>query len=517
MNKIIFSILILLFIQLTTAHAQVEVFSEQISLGTALNSFSDEAYVVVSPDESQIYFTRKNHPDNVGGASDPGDIWMSEHQIDGTWSDAENIKGMNTKGMDQFVGFLDLERNVAVYSGKKMKAFHRVSGRWFDSGDIEIEYLKNNGEMFFASISLDAKIMLFGMESFGTYGVEDLYVSFLKADGKWSSPKNLGSQINTSTQEITAFLAADNKTLFFASNGHGGEGSFDIFMSERQDETWQKWSQPKNLGNKINSIGSESAFVLPVEKEFAFLISTQNSEGFGDVKKVRVSQEIEKPAIDYNEEPIAVATKEETNLLMLAGEVRNNVTHRVLIGAEIEISVLPSGSLHKGRTNRMGQFNVNVPQGESYDIKVRAYQYMPAELTVSGRDPSRKDRKSFELAPIVEGNTVALDHVLFKQGESELMEGSEKELDLVVEMMKYNPEITIFLSGHTDNQGKSSLNLQLSKDRVSTVEKYLLGQGVSTERITGQGFGGTKPRASNADPETRKLNRRVEFTIHTKK
>jgi len=499
-------------------YAQVEVFSEQVSMGSALNSSFDESNIVVSPDESQIYFTRKNHPENVGGSKDMGDIWMSEHNVDGTWSEAVNLVDINTEGVDQFVGFLDLERNIVVYSGSKLKQYHRVGGKWFESGPVKVQYLKNNGKMFFASISSNARHMFFSMESFGTYGVEDLYVSIIQSDGTWGAPKNLGPLINTANQEVSAFLAVDNKTLFFASNGHGGEGSFDIFMSVRQDDTWKTWSKPVNMGSKINSNGSETSFVLSAEKDYSFLISTQNSDGYGDLKKVKIADNIEKPLIDYKEEEEPdIAVNEELDMVCLTGEVRNSVTKRVLVGAEVDITIYPSGEKKKARTNRMGRYKTNVAQGEAYDIKVSGFQYMSAEVSMKYEEAVEEKIKLFTLQPVVEGNTVALDNVLFIQGKSELLKGSEKELDLLVEMMKYNPKIKIFLSGHTDNQGKANLNLKLSEERVEVVEDYLIDKGINRNRISGQGFGGTKPRASNANPETRKLNRRVEFTIHTEK
>ncbi|MCV9388698.1 OmpA family protein [Reichenbachiella ulvae] len=495
--------------------SQIEVFSDQLSVGDSLNSPFDESTVILSPDESQLYFTRKNHPENVGGVDDPGDVWYSEHQIDGTWSDPENLKSVNTPGLNQMVGFLDIERRILVQTDTGLKSYYRVSGRWFDSDPVEVEYLKNQGEHFSATISDNAKIMLIAMESFGTYGVEDLYVSQLQPNGKWSSPKNLGGTLNTPHQEITPFLAADNKTLFFSSNGRGGQGSFDVFMSTRLDDTWLNWSEPKNLGPRVNTSGWESSFVLPTEKEFAFLISTQNSEGYGDIKMVRVAQEIEKLEEEIvEEEPVAEVVQKK--FVPIHGEVRDQVTRRVIVGAEVEAVIFPSGEKKKARTNRMGQFTLNVTDGERYNVKARAFQYMTAEIELSAVEAASGESYTFELNPVIEGNTVALDNVLFKRGQSELIEGSEKELDLVVEMMKYNPDISIFLSGHTDNQGDAKLNLKLSEERVKTVNRYLVSHGIAEERINGKGYGGTKPRASNASPESRKLNRRVEFTIQKK-
>ncbi|WP_254245274.1 OmpA family protein [Hymenobacter sp. BRD67] len=78
------------------------------------------------------------------------------------------------------------------------------------------------------------------------------------------------------------------------------------------------------------------------------------------------------------------------------------------------------------------------------------------------------------------------------------------------------PTVEILIGGHTDNQGDPALNLKLSEDRVNEVKKYLVSKGIDAKRLTTQGFGGTEPIASNDQEETRRFNRRVEFTI-TKK
>jgi outer membrane protein OmpA-like peptidoglycan-associated protein len=103
--------------------------------------------------------------------------------------------------------------------------------------------------------------------------------------------------------------------------------------------------------------------------------------------------------------------------------------------------------------------------------------------------------------------------VYFERGKAVLLENSYTELDRVAEVLIENPKIKIELSGHTDNQGSAKLNLELSKERVAVVENYLVAKGVDKSRIKGKGYGGTKPIASNASEETRKLNRRVEFKI----
>ncbi|MEL7001878.1 MAG: OmpA family protein [Bacteroidota bacterium] len=83
----------------------------------------------------------------------------------------------------------------------------------------------------------------------------------------------------------------------------------------------------------------------------------------------------------------------------------------------------------------------------------------------------------------------------------------------MVDLMKNNPSIKIRLEGHTDNRGSKKGNLQLSKSRARAVKEYLTSKGIPSRRISWKGYGGSRPIADNEDPETRKMNRRVEFTI----
>jgi len=120
---------------------------------------------------------------------------------------------------------------------------------------------------------------------------------------------------------------------------------------------------------------------------------------------------------------------------------------------------------------------------------------------------------NFKLQPVAVGISVNLRSVLFKQSSPELLPDSYDELDMVLEFLKTNPTVAIELSGHTDNSGKSSLNLKLSRDRVTRVKNYLVEKGIDARRIKGVGYGETKPISSNKTEEGKKLNRRVEFSI----
>jgi outer membrane protein OmpA-like peptidoglycan-associated protein len=71
----------------------------------------------------------------------------------------------------------------------------------------------------------------------------------------------------------------------------------------------------------------------------------------------------------------------------------------------------------------------------------------------------------------------------------------------------------VMVEGHTDSVGSASRNLRLSQARADAVRVYMVGKGVSPERLTATGFGKERPIESNQTKAGRELNRRVEFTI----
>ena len=84
-------------------------------------------------------------------------------------------------------------------------------------------------------------------------------------------------------------------------------------------------------------------------------------------------------------------------------------------------------------------------------------------------------------------------------------------LNMIVQIMKDNPDIKFDVEGYTDNSGDPTHNLTLSQNRADAVKAQLISMGVSSSRLTSKGFGETKPISDNNTPEGKANNRRVEF------
>ena len=91
--------------------------------------------------------------------------------------------------------------------------------------------------------------------------------------------------------------------------------------------------------------------------------------------------------------------------------------------------------------------------------------------------------------------------------------GFYSALNGVAQTLVRYPETRIQVNGYTDSTGGDAHNQELSQRRANSVAQYLISQGVSSNRIVANGFGSSNPIASNATPEGRQANRRVEVRI----
>lgn len=522
---------------------------DQENLGQNINSQYNELDPVLSPDGSKLYFTRTKHPDNIGGRKDPGDIWVTELDT-GQWKEAVNLGvPVNTDEMNAVIGFSNDGNIMYLQTHNKRKegriSFSRkTASGWSKPQQMPVKFFHNKSDLQSMCISSDGRFIIMSIESYSTYGAEDLYVSFLQNDDSWSEPMNLGPTVNTKFQESTPRLADDQVTLFFSSNGHGGYGGRDIFVAKRLDDTWKNWTKPENLGRKVNTKGVELSYFIPSNGNYAYMVSTQNSDGYGDLKRIpirpadRPNATLETQTLAQNElprpdtvliipqEPVVAVDDENETVEMIKDIIRNpavtiegrvtNATTRNPVFARIEVlstgDKQPVNSVVTNVSN--GNFSLNIPSDSLFNLLVRAEGYMSHETTIMVK-PGEENTldTNFELVPLEVGVTIQLPNVLFERSTTNLLDESYEELNGVVSLLQEYPEMEIELSGHTDNQGSSKLNLELSQDRVETVILYLVGEGISRNRLSGKGYGGTRPIASNRSEQTRKLNRRVELTI----
>ena len=158
-----------------------------------------------------------------------------------------------------------------------------------------------------------------------------------------------------------------------------------------------------------------------------------------------------------------------------------------------------------------GVFSFPARPNSLYAAQLRLPGYVPLDTTfAAAAGPYAQD---VLLRPLGVGATLELENVQFARGQGELLTTSFPALDTLAALLTSSPGLTIELRGHTDNVGDPQKNVELSQRRVAAVKAYLVKRGVAPERISGVGLGGSEPKASNAQENTRRLNRRVEFRV----
>ncbi|GAB3292032.1 hypothetical protein GCM10027511_04850 [Hymenobacter humi] len=502
--------------------------SSLVNLGPNVNSRYVDTHPVISPDGRTLYFARQNHPGNVGGARDPQDIWISK-LVSGknkTWSQAKNMgEPSNTPEDPNGLAAVSANGQVALLIGvyedglmqpKGFSMSRRTAVGWAKPVKVEIDdYYNKDPEHIDACWATSGKALLMAVERNDGIGGQDIYVSFPKPEtlpegvatvGKqtqWTKPINLGRNVNTSGSDFAPFLAADEKTLYFASDGRGGYGKSDIFYCKRLDDTWTNWSTPRNLGPVVNSPDFDAYYTVSAAGQDAYLVSSRNgTDNSKDIFRISLA-----PA--FQPEVVTLVTGRVL-------DVNTKKPVRAIIHYENLLTGEEIGVVETNPTD--GSYTIVLPTGVQYGYRAEAKGYIAenANLDVTAKDKYSEQKEDLYLVPFNVGQTVKLNNIFFQQSKYYLNTSSYPELARLIRIMKEYPSLEIKISGHTDNQGDPALNLKLSQDRVNEVKKYLSSHGINSGRITTEGFGGSKPIASNDQEETRAKNRRVEFTI-TKK
>ncbi|MGB0880079.1 MAG: OmpA family protein [Polaribacter sp.] len=165
-----------------------------------------------------------------------------------------------------------------------------VDNKWKNITDLSINDDDYSTEH--PALNKDETKLYFSSDRPGSIGSFDIYVVDILKDGKLGKPKNLGNKINTGFREQFPFIHHD--TLFFASTGHFGLGGLDVFRSTiNKDDTF---STPRNLGTGINSPLDDFAFVINKNNSYGYLSS--NREGGVGSDDIYLFKRIEKMIVN---------------------------------------------------------------------------------------------------------------------------------------------------------------------------------------------------------------------------
>ncbi len=347
-------------------------------------------------------------------------------------------------------------------------------------------------------ISADGSELYFVSRRKGGYGGSDLWKVVRLPGGDWSKAINLGEQLNSQGNEMAPFLHPDGHHLYFSTTGRPGMGGADLFVSKL--DAAGRWSEPENLAYPINTLSDELNIVFNARGDEAFL-SSNRPEGHGgfDLFLVKTDPVFRPDAVVF---------------LQLI--VYDSLTKKP-IKAECTLSSLGQNVIrHSGFSDAAtGNYLGLLPAGSTYALSVKSdgYCLYTAHIALVSGTQKEPYRMEIGLQAIETGSTLVLRNVFFETDKALLQTESFPELEQLFGFLVNNPQLSIELSGHTDQTGSEAYNRLLSKQRAEAVCNYLISKGIASERLIARGYGSSQTVADNHTEEGRKLNRRTEIKI----
>jgi outer membrane protein OmpA-like peptidoglycan-associated protein len=301
------------------------------------------------------------------------------------------------------------------------------------------------------SISANGDVMYLAADVPGGQGGFDIYM-VQKTGESWGQLVNLGPSVNTPGNDVFPYIAADG-ALYFSSDGHGGRGGLDLFLTM---QTGQKWSTPENLGAPFNTETDDFGFIVDSENKNGYF-SSDRKGGFG-------SDDIYSFYVDGPTGPFAEKNRNLDGLVVkdADGNPMDGVTISAINFNEIGLAgdstdfvkLLPgdgkdnfimdvnsAGMGESGVTGADGTAKVPLRRG-SHVIKIEKEGYLPEYVVVTpGTDISKLDIKLRKAS-----NCVPLDGNLLVLGSNKPVAGAE------VHIVDVDSKEAIVV--YSDNQGK---------------------------------------------------------------
>ncbi len=478
---------------------------EPQNMGMRINSIYDEYFPSISIDDSTLVFTRKTN-----GIDE--DFYVARRDSCGGWFIAEDMGVPPNSAEQEGAQMISADGHYLFF----MRCGNRSPNGWEAGGcDLYFSYTEKGGWSqpvpFGATIntpgyegmpalSSDNRELFFVSDRKGGYGGRDIWVSRFE-NGLWQIPENLGPEINTPYDETAPFIASDNKTLYFTSDGHPGFGGHDIFVSRRKEGKWQK---PENMGFPLNTEFNDLSLCLGPEGDKAYFASDRTG-GSGRLDLYEVSLPAERQPEPYT---------------YIYGVVYDSLSKKRLNYAQIELRDVTTGDLvYQFQSNRGdGSYMASLPLNTGYAVHVYRPGYSDLDDTISFTQKNilYPDTLNFALldfnySPPLEDTLLLRIH--FITNVTQVSDSISTLLQERIQPYVHREDVSFFVNGYTDDSGAPHINEELSFTRAREVARLLLSTGIPEEQLHIQGWADAFPIVPNDNEENRYINRRVEIVL----
>ncbi|MDD4969212.1 MAG: OmpA family protein [Paludibacter sp.] len=402
------------------------------------------------------------------------DLFESRVNAAGKWEAPEMLEGSINTINDEGVCSFSADGKIMYYTrspyvpdgvrGTDIMMTNRAGGTWSAPQKIKI-FKDSTISVAHPAIAPDGVTLYFVSDSKKGLGGKDIWKATL-ANGECKFIENLGPDINTSGDEMFPSVKADG-TLYFASNGHPGFGGLDIFKATpKKDGGWIV----ENMGAPINSSGDDFGITFAGKEERGFFSSNRNETKGNDAIWNFVLPElaygIEGKVVDEKGNPLpdAVVRMVSNTGVNARVQTKKDGTYRIKVDKDMDCIMLASS---------------------------RGYLNQKNKVTTQGLKDSKLFTVNFQLSAI--SKPIEIENIFYEFAKWDLTPASETGLQVLLKILKDNPNITIEISANTDYVGNNESNKILSQKRAKSVVDYLIAKGIPSDRLSSVGNGEEKP------------------------
>ena len=380
------------------------------------------------------------------------------------------------------------------------------NGVW--SNVTELPFNSDTYSVAHPALSANEKFLYFSSNMPGTKGASDLFKIAINEDGTFGTPVNLGDNINTEARETFPFIAKDD-VLYFASDGHLGLGGLDVFASKIDADGLN--GKPFNVGSPINSNTDDFGYIIDAQSKIGFFTSNRTGgEGFDDIYKFKENIKL---LIENIEAVSGIIMDEETN------EVIPNTEVTIFNDKMEEVATVTTDKDGKYSFDKLAPNTTYTIRAKGVDGEIAERVFTTgnkgkaAEANILTKVKVKKVKVGDDLA-----KTFKIEIIYFDLDKSNIRKDAALDLAKIVEVMKQNPTMKVDVRSHTDSRQTTEYNASLSDRRAKSTIAWMVSQGIAKDRLTGKGYGESQLTNSCSDnvsctEEEHQKNRRSEFII----